>query len=92
MSPEQEYPLSTVEGLAQPLPVEASLRGSVLVLIQFDVCEEIKLDSLQQIFGARTVTQPNFKHPAPALRREKRTPTFIPGGQPSTGTNVPLTS
>ena len=37
---------------------EPALRGSVLVLIQFDVCEEIRLDELRQIFGARTVEQP----------------------------------
>ena len=37
--------------------VEPALRGFVLVLIQFDVCEEIRLDELRQIFGARTVEQ-----------------------------------
>ena len=34
---------------------EPALHGSVLVLIQFDVCEEIRLDELRQIFGARTL-------------------------------------
>ena len=43
-------------------------------LIQFDVCEEIKLDSLRQIFGARTVEQPSFKHPAPGYVRYQRPP------------------
>jgi hypothetical protein len=38
--------------------VKASLNGSVLVLIQFDVCEEIRLDQLRQILSARTVAQP----------------------------------
>jgi len=78
MSPEQEHPLSVVERAGQPLPAEASLQGSVLVLIQFDVCEEIKLDSLQQIFGARTVTQPSFKHPAPWYVRYQRPPVVEP--------------
>jgi hypothetical protein len=40
------------------------LQGSVLVLIQFDVCEEINLDSLRNIFGARR-QEASFKHPAP---------------------------
>src|SRR5580700_10708309 len=38
------------------------LRGSVLVLIQFDVCEEIRLDVLRTIFGARTAAT-SFKLP-----------------------------
>jgi hypothetical protein len=52
----------------------ASLRGSVLVLIQFDVCEEIHLDQLRQIFGARTLEQPSLKHPAPGYVRYQRPP------------------
>ncbi len=48
--------------------------GSVLVLIQFDVCEEIKLDQLREIFGARTVQQPSFKHPTPGYVRYQRPP------------------
>jgi hypothetical protein len=61
----------------QTKPVQAgsiSLQGSVLVLIQFDVCEEIKLDQLRQIFGARTLEQPSFKHPAPGYVRYQRPP------------------
>ena len=49
------------------------LRGSVLVLIQFDVCEEIRLDVLRTIFGARTVAT-SFKHQAPGYVRYQRTP------------------
>jgi hypothetical protein len=48
------------------------LRGSVLVLIQFDVCEEIKLDVLRNIFGARTADA-SFKK-APAYVRYQRPP------------------
>src|SRR5579864_2058723 len=50
----------------------APLRGSVLVLIQFDVCEEIRLDELRKIFGARTA-EAAFKK-APAYVRYQRTP------------------
>jgi hypothetical protein len=46
----------------------------VLVLIQFDVCEEIRLDQLRQIIGARTQEQPSFKHQAPAYVRYERPP------------------
>src|ERR1700751_1093069 len=44
----------------------SSVSGSVLVLIQFDVCEELRLDQLQQTISARTVQQPTMKHLAPA--------------------------
>jgi len=54
--------------------IEPALRGSVLVLIQFDVCEEIRLDQLRQIFGARTLEQPSFKHSAPSYVRYQRPP------------------
>jgi hypothetical protein len=50
----------------------APLRGSVLVLIQFDVCEEIKLEVLRDIFGARTVGA-SFKN-APAYVQYQRPP------------------
>jgi len=50
-----------------------ALQGSVLVLIQFDVCEEIKLDSLRDIFGARR-QEASFKHPAPGYVRFQRHP------------------
>src|SRR5271165_6543007 len=53
--------------------VPAPLRGSVLVLIQFDVCEEIRLDDLRKIFGART-TEASFKHQAPGYVRYQRPP------------------
>ena len=50
----------------------APLTGSVLVLIQYDVCEEIRLDVLREIFGARTA-EASFKK-APAYVRYQRTP------------------
>jgi len=53
------------------------LQGSVLVLIQFDVCEEINLDALRDIFGARR-QEASFKHPAPGYVRFERAPVVEP--------------
>jgi hypothetical protein len=50
----------------------APLSGSVIVLIQFDVCEEIRLDVLRDIFGARTAGAALKK--APAYVQYQRTP------------------
>ncbi|MGB6192907.1 MAG: hypothetical protein WBF42_10595, partial [Terracidiphilus sp.] len=50
------------------------LKGSVLVLIQFDVCEELRLDKLQQAINARTLAQPSMKHTAPSYVRYERPP------------------
>ena len=63
------------EAVAQQakLSAAAPLQGSVLVLIQFDVCEEIRLDELRKIFGARTA-DPSFKHQAPGYVRFQRPP------------------
>src|ERR1700733_8648384 len=51
----------------------APLQGSILALIQFDVCEEIKLDKLRQLLGARTA-EASFKHQAPEYVRFQRAP------------------
>jgi len=59
-------------------PAAPPLQGAILVLIQFDVCEEIKLDQLRQIFGARTVQHPSMKHPAPGYVRYQRPPVVEP--------------
>jgi hypothetical protein len=56
-----------------PIAQNKMLQGSVLVLIQFDVCEEIKLDALRDIFGARR-QEASFKHPAPGYVRFQRPP------------------
>lgn len=58
--------------------VDTTLQGSVLVLIQFDVCEEIRLDRLQQIVGARKLEHPSLKHPAPGYVRYERPPIVEP--------------
>src|SRR5437879_13414344 len=57
--------------------VETSLQGSILVLIQFDVSEEIRLDVLRKIFGARTA-EASFKHPAPGYVQYQRPPVVEP--------------
>jgi hypothetical protein len=48
------------------------LRGSVLVLIQYDVCEEIRLDVLRQLFPSRPA-EAKFKK-APSYVRYQRPP------------------
>jgi len=58
---------------AKPHSSEPPLRGAILVLIQFDVCEEIRLDELRKILGARTV-EASFKHQAPGYVRYQRPP------------------
>ncbi|HEY2860794.1 MAG TPA: hypothetical protein VGJ21_20450 [Terracidiphilus sp.] len=57
-----------------PIPSAVSLSGFVLVMIQFDVCEEIRLDKLQQTVSARTLRQPSTKQAAPAYVRYERPP------------------
>ncbi|HYM75471.1 MAG TPA: hypothetical protein VE377_05780 [Candidatus Dormibacteraeota bacterium] len=64
----------TVDPDAAPaLTMQAGpLRGSVVVLIQFDVCEEIRLDELRKIFPARKAEASLKK--APAYVRYQRPP------------------
>jgi len=62
----------------QPSPATTPLSGSVLVLIQFDVCEELLLDRLQQTISARTVQLPSIKHSVPAYVRYQRPPVVEP--------------
>src|SRR5712671_6069267 len=56
---------------------DKTLQGSVLVLIQFDVSEEIRLDALRDIFGARR-QEASFKHAAPGYVRYERAPVVEP--------------
>jgi len=63
---------TTVYETTRPAPA-TPLRGSVLVMIQYDVCEEIRLDALRNIFGARTA-EATFKSQAPGYVRYQRTP------------------
>ena len=55
-----------------------TLRGSVLVLIQFDVCEEFRLDQLQQTGSARPLPKPSTKQLTPAYVRYARPPIIEP--------------
>jgi hypothetical protein len=68
---------SELEHRDTPLPASA-LTGTVFVLIQFDVCEEIKLAHLGEIISARTISQPSMKHPAPGYIRYQRPPVVEP--------------
>jgi hypothetical protein len=64
----------------QAVPVrgaDISLQGSILVLIQFDVAEEIRLDELRKIFSARTAGA-SFKHPTPGYVQYQRPPVVEP--------------
>jgi hypothetical protein len=68
-----KVPTEALPTLVATKPPDAPLCGSVLVLIQFDVCEEIRLDQLRQILGARTADA-SFKHLAPGYVRYQRPP------------------
>jgi hypothetical protein len=56
----------------------AVLNGSVLVLIQFDVCEELRLDRLQTVRARTVQAKPSMKHAAPAYVRYERPPVVEP--------------
>jgi hypothetical protein len=56
----------------------AVLNGSVLVLIQFDVCEELYLDRLKTVRESRVQQKPRMKHAAPAYVRYERPPVVEP--------------
>jgi len=71
--PSAKVPAEALPTLVAVKPTDAPLCGSVLVLIQFDVCEEIRLDLLREILGARTVDA-SFKHLAPGYVRYQRPP------------------
>jgi len=70
-APPVEVPKAVLKTISPPL-----LRGSVLILIQFDVCEEIRLDELRRIIGARTQQLP-LKNTAPSYVRYQRTPVVV---------------
>lgn len=55
-----------------------TISGSVLVLIQFDVCEELRLELLQQAVNARKVEHPSMKHTPPASVGYERPPVVEP--------------
>jgi hypothetical protein len=64
--------------MASPVSTSPSLNGSVLVLIQFAVCEELRLDLLQQTISARTLQLSTMKHSVPSYVRYQRPPVIEP--------------
>jgi hypothetical protein len=51
------------------------LRGSFSVLVLYDVAEQINLEKVREIFGAKPPRrEPSFKHPAPEYVRFERPP------------------
>src|SRR3954452_22985517 len=73
MEPERTSVLSPKLEVSLPPAPDKTLQGSVLVLIQFDVCEEIRMTDLRDIFGARR-QEASFKHAAPGYVRYERPP------------------
>jgi hypothetical protein len=55
-----------------------ALSGSISVLLQFDVCEEIRLNDLRNRLQADTLRLPKLKHPAPDYIRYQRPPVVEP--------------
>ena len=51
----------------------ATMKGSVLGVILHDVCDEIRLEQLRDILGARRV-EPSFKHATPDYVRFENPP------------------
>src|SRR5215469_9312764 len=60
------------------LTSEIGLHGSVLVLLQFDVCEAIRLERLRELLGGSKLEQPALKHPGAV--RYQRPPVVEPIG------------
>src|SRR5271169_5494520 len=51
----------------------ARMKGSVLGVILHDICEEIRLEELREILGAKRV-EPGFKHATPEYVRFEKPP------------------
>ena len=67
------------------------LKGSALVLMLYDVCEEIRLEELRRILGAQPAERsPSFKHPAPEYVRFERPPVVEPLERVTLGTGEQL--
>ncbi len=54
------------------------LTGTIYVLLQYDVSEEIRLDRLRELLSAPRLQQPALKHPAPGYIRYERPPVVEP--------------
>jgi hypothetical protein len=74
VSPDVAHDLSVKVQQTTQAPPVCPLRGSVLVLIQYDICEEIRLDVIRQLLQARHA-QATFKSSqAPGYVRYQRPP------------------
>ncbi len=74
VSPDVAHDLSVKVQQSTVPDTPAPLRGSVLVLIQYDICEEIRLDVIRQLLQARHA-QATFKSSqAPGYVRYQRPP------------------
>ena len=74
VSPDVAHDLSIKLQESTQAQKEAPLRGSVMVLIQYDICEEIRLDVIRQLLQARHA-QATFKSSqAPSYVRYQRPP------------------
>ena len=74
ISPDIAHDLTIKVQESTQAPLAAPLRGSVLVLIQYDICEEIRLDVIRQLLQARNA-QATFKSSqAPNYVRYQRPP------------------
>ncbi len=58
---------------------QEQVKGSVVVLVLYDVCEEIRLDDLRRILGSQPAgREPTFRHLAPEYVRFERPPVVEP--------------
>ena len=74
VTPDVAHDLSVKVQESTQAPAVCPLRGSVLVLIQYDVCEEIRLDVISKLLQARHA-QATFKSSqAPSYVRYQRPP------------------
>ncbi|HTP01005.1 MAG TPA: hypothetical protein VMJ64_06490, partial [Anaerolineales bacterium] len=74
VTPDVAHDLSVKVQQTTQAPPICPLRGSVLVLIQYDICEEIRLDVIRQLLQARHA-QATFKSSqAPGYVRYQRPP------------------
>ncbi len=70
---ERNEQVATGEQPVSSVRTAAILRGSVLGVILHDISEEIRLEELRQILGARRV-EPSFKHATPEYVRFEKPP------------------
>ena len=70
---ERNEPTASAEHIAATDVSASALKGSVLAIILHDIAEEIRLEELREILGARRV-EPSFKHATPEYVRFEKPP------------------